>query len=415
MSPAVAAARSSHDAIRVSRSFFGLHDASQRAYDHVSFGALRIWDAGATWKDVETAPGHYDWTHLDSLVAGAQDHRVQVTLVLGMTPSFYAARASRPPSHLRAFRNYVHAVMARYRDFRGRRGISAYQVWNEGNVSTFWTGTPHRLAELTRLVDRVRDDVDPRAKVVAPSFAVRLQGERRWLAAFQSQRLSGRPVWSFYDVNALSLYPKASYDGRLGAPEDAMALLRQVRRQFARVGVPRGRPIWASEINYGVGSGSAGPVGVDPLSDRRQVANVLRTYLLAAANGLGRVFWYRYDWGEVPGVGALANTLLSDPNDANRISPAGRALSTVEHWLQGRIVLPSGRHAIQPNSQGTYVLVVRHRGGLRKIYWNPGHVAQVRARGADVLQDQAGADTRLAGRTATLRVDYRPVMLDWRR
>ena len=30
--------------------------------------------------------------------------------------------------------------MKRYRSFHGARGIANYQVWNEANITTFWTG-----------------------------------------------------------------------------------------------------------------------------------------------------------------------------------------------------------------------------------------------------------------------------------
>ena len=43
-----------------------------------------------TWRNLETSAGHFNWTRLDSLVSAAQAHHVEVTLVLGMTPSFYA-------------------------------------------------------------------------------------------------------------------------------------------------------------------------------------------------------------------------------------------------------------------------------------------------------------------------------------
>jgi hypothetical protein len=170
--------------VRVGPGFFGIHDGSFQAYGRVSFGSIRLWDTGTTWRRIETSPGHYNWTRLDSLVSAAQEHGVRVMLVLGMTPAFYADSRTVPPTDLTHFRDYVRAAMERYRDFGGRRGVAAYQVWNEGNVSAFWTGTPHQLAELTAVVDRVRDQVDPAARVVAPSFAVRLQSQRRWISAY---------------------------------------------------------------------------------------------------------------------------------------------------------------------------------------------------------------------------------------
>src|SRR5262245_53867661 len=78
--PAPADAAGSGSA-RVGRAFFGMHDASQLAYHRVAFGSLRIWDAGATWRDMETSPGRFDWSRLDSLVSQAQDHGGRVTFV----------------------------------------------------------------------------------------------------------------------------------------------------------------------------------------------------------------------------------------------------------------------------------------------------------------------------------------------
>jgi hypothetical protein len=401
--------------VRVPPAFFGMHDASQQAYGRLPFGSLRLWDAFVTWKDVETSPGVYDWTRLDSLVAGAQAHGVQVTLVLAMTPSFYSDSESLPPRLLSHYRDYVSAVMTRYRDFNGQRGIAAYQVWNEGNVRTFWTGTPYELAQLTRVVHHVRDQVDPAATVVAPSFAMRLTSQRSWFSRYQSQRVGGKPVSAFYDVNAVSLYPMPTYGGRPGGPEDAMALLGNVHHRLTAAGVPDGKPLWATEINYGVQTGTPGHLSADPISERRQVANVIRTYLLGAARGLSRVFWYRYDWGQLPesqGGGTLGNTLLSTPGSPDQVTAAGQALATASEWLRGRL---TGSHGGQPCAQdkkGTYTCIVRYAGGVRRIYWNPQHGARVPLPpNSDFRQTSTGSKAALRSGTNTIRVGYRPVMV----
>ena len=244
---AVQAQSAQADAVRPPRAFFGMHDSSMRAYDTLTYGSLRLWDAGVTWPDIETSPGVYDWSALDALVSAAQEHGVEVTLVLAMTPSFYGPASTLPPTDLTAYADYVRAVMTRYRDFNGQRGIAAYEVWNEGNVPTFWTGTPAQLAQLTRIVWQTRQQVDPDATLVGPSFAVRLAGQREWLGDYTSQRVGGRPVWRYYDDTGLSLYPQATYGDRIGGPEDAMALLAphagcsptRVPRRTSRSGAPR--------------------------------------------------------------------------------------------------------------------------------------------------------------------------------
>jgi hypothetical protein len=401
--------------IHVSSRFFGIHDASGLAYGRVDFGSLRLWDAHVTWADIETSPGVYDWSRLDGLVSDAQAHHTQVMLVLAMTPSFYSDAPSLPPTDLGHYRDFVRAAMTRYRSFDGSRGILQYQAWNEGNVPTFWTGTPQQLAQLTRIVYQVRNQVDPAATLVAPSFATRLGGQRHWFSEFVSQRVAGKPVWRYYDVTALSLYPMATYGDRTGGPEDAVAMLGDIRQRLAAAHVPASLPLWATEINYGLPSGAApGHLEAAPISARRQAANVIRTYLLAAAAGVSRVYWYRYDWDQLPdsmGGGTLGNTLLSDPTDHSVVTPAGQALGTVATWLRGSLVGTDGQQPCASDESGTYTCTVKYHGHTRTILWNPYHRVTVDVPGADSRQNQSGRSIGLSKATSRVRVSYAPVMV----
>jgi hypothetical protein len=401
--------------VRVPRTFFGIHDGSQQAYGRVPFGSIRLWDAHVAWPYVETAPGVYDWTRLDSLVSSAQAHHVQVTLVLGMTPAFYADAATLPPTDLTHYADYVRAVMTRYRWFNGQRGIFAYQVWNEGNVGSFWTGTPQQLAQLTRIVHDVGQEVDPNATIVAPSFAVRMTYQRAWFSQYQQQLVNGVPVWHYYDANALSLYPKPTTGDGPAGPEDAMALLGPVRHRLAVAGVPHDMPLWASEINYGVRSGSPGELSAQPISTRRQVANVIRTYLLGAARHLTRVFWYRYDWGQLPaseGGGTLGNTLLTVPGLPDQVTPAGRALATSAAWLHGRLVGRDGRRPCAQSRSGLYTCIIHYPGGVRRIYWNPRHHERVRLPAHATYRQVAEGSVQKVGRRGSIRIGFGPVMVN---
>jgi hypothetical protein len=260
----------------------------------------------------------------------------------------------------------------------------------------------------------VRNEVDPGATVVAPSFAVRLPGEQRWIRRYESQRVDGTPVWHLYDASAFSLYPMATYGARPGGPEDAMRLLGTARGLLTHAGVPSSKPIWATEINYGLKSGAPGQLSAAPISNRRQIANVLRTYLLGAARGLDRVFWYRYDWGRLPasqGGGTLGNTLLTVPGEWSRVTPAGAALATAEKWLGGRLVPGRARRPCAHDRRGTYTCLVRYVGGARTIMWNPDRKVTVRVDRALSRVNESGRATTLSGRAARLKVGYRPVMV----
>jgi hypothetical protein len=256
--------------------------------------------------------------------------------------------------------------------------------------------------------------VDPRATIVAPSFAMRLDSQNRWFARFQATRVHGRHVWHFYDVNALSLYPMATYGQRPGGPEDAMALLGRARHLLADAKVPADRRLWASEINYGLVSGATPGTGAaTAISERQQVANVVRTYLLGAAHGLSRVFWYRYDWSQIPGGGTLGNTLLATPGAPDQVTRAGKALATIQGWLRGRLMWHDGHRPCASNLQGTYRCVVRYAGGVRRIYWNPSREVSVPLGTAAAYRQAAFGDTNALGRSVSeIRVGYQPVMVD---
>jgi hypothetical protein len=391
--------------VRIRHTLFGMHDASGLSADTLRPGSVRFWDTGTEWQQIETARGHYDWSHLDELVRDAHRHHQHVTMVVAMTPSFYAARPTDPPRRIGRYKAFVHALMKRYRSFHGYRGIDAYQAWNEGNISTFWTGTPARLATLTRAMDQVRDNVDPHAQVVAPAMVTRLRYEMKGLSAFYRQRVHGVPVWRFVDAVSLNLYPEPRYRRRPGTPEDSMRLLAQARHRLHRAGVPRSMAIWNTEVNYGMGRGTP----AKRISGSRQAAYVVRTYLLNAAAGVKRVDWYRYDLGRLAGGGTLGNTLLSEPVHPHRVTVAGHAFRRVQRWMHGRLVGTAGHRPCRRDPRGTYTCVVKDPSGTRRIYWNPDHKAVVHvARGARHLQGVRGGVTRVKG-GSRITVDYRPI------
>ena len=138
---------------------------------------------------------------------------------------------------------------------------------------------------------------------------------------------------------------------------------------------------------------------------------MIRTYLLGASQGLQRLFWYRYDWGPVPG-GTLGNTLLATPGSPGEISPAGAAVTTAEDWMKGRLVGQHGDRPCHQDRRGTFTCLVRYAGGVRTIFWNPRHSLRVpMPRGATIIQSSHGATSRVAQRRSTLAVSYLPVMV----
>ena len=395
--------------VHVTHAMFGLHDgtAAGTSVGGVHEGWVRLWDTGVQWRDIETSPGRFHSESLDAQVSRARSHHAHITMVVAMTPSFYSASPTTVPARkIGRYKTFVRRLMTRY---KGR--IDSYQVWNESNIATFWTSTPRRMAELTKAMYDVRNAVDRKAKIVAPPLVTRLQFELNWIKTYETQKLNGKPVWRFYDVVALSLYPLARYNGRSGVPEDSIRLLNAAKKELRRSGVPSTKPIWDTEINYGLQSGSKGGTAAAPVSDSRQAANVIRTFVLQAANNVRRIAWYRYDWGRISGGGTLGNTLLTNPDDVTRVTAAGRAYAMVQKWMHGTLQGRPGRRPCAKDARGTYTCVVTDSSGTRRIYWNPFRRAKVQlASGARHKQGALGAITSVKG-GSTLTVDFRPVLV----
>jgi hypothetical protein len=382
----------------ITKQFFGVTDHQPAAkgktgWPKAPVGAIRLWDTGVTWRQLEVRKGIWDWTTLDSIVKVAHEHGARPLLVLGQTPLFHASRPSivgfyggGAPTmpHLKAWRKYIAKLAQRY-------GTKVdYQVWNEPNVIGMWRGTPHQMAKLTAAARGVLDDWAPKAKLVAPSFPVRLGQQQSSLSNYFAQSVGGRPVASYIDAVSVNLYPLAT---ATYGPEASMTLLGTVRGILSRRGV--NKPIWNTEINYGLKGDASKPVNI---SRRREAANVTRTYVLNAAKGVKRVYWYAWD-----GHG-LTNTETTTKNGA-KLTKAGFAYKVVSDWLVGSKVTGCSI------SGGTYTCTATYSGGVKRIYWNPAGTASVRAvASASSVQMMLGDERKLSG-GESLSVEYAPILV----
>lgn len=409
-SPAAAAS------VRVDPRLFGVHDSGLSSVSGGTVGSLRLWDSGTTWRDIERSPGVYDFARLDAIVTAAQARAVEVTLVLGMTPEFYATGtggATSNPSDLGAVTRYVTALAQRYRSFNGKRGIHAYQVWNEANVKNFWTGTPVQMAQLTKTTWNAVKAVDKDALVIGPAFAARIAEQTRGIGFFYYIKINGVAVWRYMNAISLNLYPLDRYGTRLGLPETSMTLLAKAREQMRLRGVPASKPIWNTEVNYGMRTGTFGGTAAVPIAPARQAAYVARTYLLNASRRVQRVHWYTWNLGRLAGGGTIGNTLLTDPSDGTTRTLAGNAYVLVRGWMLGGTLVgtSAGAQPCAKDSRGTYTCIITYRSGVKRVYWNPSRTVKVRAaRSATFKVGVYGKRTAVKG-GASVTVDYRPVMV----
>jgi hypothetical protein len=382
----------------IGRSFFGTHDSNpiDAGWPKAPVGSYRAWDAGVTWRQLETSPGVWNWKRLDDIVRTAQANGSDVLLVLGQTPEFHATQPTAPSLYgpgassmpkIAAWTNYVKLVGARYKNKPVK-----YQVWNEANIIQFWSGTPYQLANLTRVTDTALRSVDPDALLVAPALATRYRDQRLWIDKFYRQRPAVKgydyPVARYVDVVSLHLYPVST-----GAPETSMTLLTLCRAILRNRGVTK--PIWNDEVNYGLTNGSP----VKPLSDARQMAFVGRTYLLNAANGVRRVYWY--SWEQLNWF----NTRMTYSDDET-LAPAGKAFAIVRGWMVGTRMEGCSRDAA-----GTYTCLITYTYGKRRVYWNPSRTVYVRTVSSATMRQNMNGYASKVGGGQRFSVGYSPVMI----
>lgn len=382
---------SSAQAGTASSRYFGMHDGGLRygTLTPLQVGSVRLWDVGTSWREIETSPGTFDFARLDRAVHAAQSRGARPMIVLGQTPDFHGGSSSSMPN-LTAWSRYVGKVAQRYKN------AVDYQIWNEPNVPRFWSGSVAQMVSLTKTGSQeIRKYAGKSATVVAPSFPLRLQSQRRWYKAYWSSKIGGVSVASFANVVSINPYPATS-----GTPETAIGLVR-----FARSALPtaaRRKPMWTTEINYGMVSGGG---TATQISESKQASYVARTLVLQAANSVSRVYWYA--WND----GLASNTHLSE-SDGVTPSRAGRAWNVTRGWILGRNVTKCAKTATGP-LKGLYTCtVLKGTTEVRRVYWKPAG-SEVSISTHKTTRSWSDLDGNTTFRTGSFRlmVGERPIMV----
>jgi hypothetical protein len=307
------------------------------------FGTLRLWDTGTAWTALEPLKGVWNWQPLDIWVNAAEQHGgPDILLTLGQTPAwastnpddvnYVGAGAPAPPANIQDWRDYITAVAQRY---KGR--IRYYEIWNEPNDPTYYTGTVAELADLTAEAYSILKAVDPGNTVLSP-------------AAYQPgylDQLLQAGIASNVDMIAYHFYETP--------PEATAADIANVNLVMAANGVSA-MPLWASE-------GASGDNTTVPES--LAAAYLVRKYLVHLAFGSIRFDWYA--WGK-----ASAYCVGTEENDPQVLTEAGQAFGILLHWLNGASLTGASIDA-----SGTWQIGLSWRDGASGlIVWNPSATVQ---------------------------------------
>ncbi|MFN7998747.1 MAG: carbohydrate binding domain-containing protein [Bryobacteraceae bacterium] len=325
------------------------------------FGTLRLWDSGTTWAALEPARGVWNWQPLDTWVAAAEQHGVpDILLTLGQTPpwassnpddvNYIGAGAPAPPVNNQDWSDYVSAVAQRY---KGR--IRYYEIWNEPNDPTYYSGTVAQLAALTALAYDIIKETDPENTVLSPAA---------YEPGYLDQLLQAG-IASNVDVIAHHFYETP--------PEVTATAIANVRLVMATNNAGS-IPLWDTEAAS----------GDETVPEDLAAAYLVRKYLVDLAFGSIRFDWYA--WGK-----ATSFCVGTEENDPRVLTKAGRSFGILLNWLRdaslaGASIDAAGtwqisltrripeQHLIasQPNPSGTpNAAPSRATIGYGLIVWNP--------------------------------------------
>lgn len=252
----------------------------------VPFRALRLWDTRTAWLNLEPAQGQWEFGQLDALVGKAQANGISdITLVLGGTPqwaasSFQSTDASwmgpgsaSMPASIEDWQDYVTTVVQRY---AGK--ITSYEIGNEPNLLTFWSGSADQYTQLVTTAATAIRATDPSATILVNGGLVRSKYDIATLSKWLTP-LAAAGVPAMVHAVSLHVYPTVAL---LGAP--TRDLLTGMKGALSAGGWGS-VPAWITEVNIRDGARL-------PAADQQAAVKDLGRQLLDA--GFDRAYWYAW-------------------------------------------------------------------------------------------------------------------------
>lgn len=225
-----------------------------------------------SWSTAQPRPDRWSWSAHDARIDEVHAAGLEVLAMLGYTPSWANGGSrddKRPPApaFVGHWRRYCYEFARRYIP----RGVTVFEVWNEPNLTRFWTTGPD-VGDYVRLVlapcssglraaaGALEAHITILTGGTAPAVDGRNVDPRTWTAGLYAA--GARP---YFDAIAHHPYtwPHSPFDNERMAPDsvapnqwNAMVQTKVIRATMLRHG-DAAKQVWATEV--GLPSRSAGP------------------------------------------------------------------------------------------------------------------------------------------------------------
>jgi len=246
---------------------------TQEEFDYLNYMGVSWVLHTFYWSRIEPQQDNWNFEDYDIMVNKAGDAGIKVLGVLAYDNWWiHADQKSHgyiSPEQIPDFLNYVRRTAEH---FIGR--VGAWCIWNEPNSSRFWNGTVEEYTELVRQAAAVIKKTDNNVIVLGGAFARNVTGLPKKMinSLFESNAME--------NVDAIAFHP---YELNINR---SIKLYKQFEEIVSQYGY--NDKIWVTEIGYPTGGWYPTKVSevIFPL-------RVVKTFVLLAAGGAERVFWYQ--------------------------------------------------------------------------------------------------------------------------
>ena len=394
----------------ITNKFFGLHVGNGGQYwpTRAICGSWRSWDQMSAWRSMQaTSGGAIDWTSTDAAINAAYAKGVDIVVTLGLTPTAmalstvigatiigsanptnsycpYTVGNNAPPQNLSDWIAYVTAFGNRY---LGK--VKYYEIWNEIQDPQFFSGTIGGINDaasagtvnygtgsdmynLVKAASIALKAIDSTIKILAPS-ATGVNSLPAILPLLQDLIAGGYIdviTYHFYSGTTNATSPTLANSMPEGQAGQLMAM-QNFYSALKGSGISNTIPIWNTEFGFEYltnnENGIVRPSGWYSVPEGDlQNAFIMRSFILAAAYGISRNFWYTYDNLQ---MGMLEPTTMGVGVTGNGVTHKScvGAFLALQYWLTGRRVsdlkFDSGNNVY-------YVKVTDANGFNGMLIWN---------------------------------------------
>jgi hypothetical protein len=260
--------------------------------DAVKALGLKYVRRGFYWEAHEKEVGTYDFTESDRFVKACKDRGLSIVGGIVFSHKKYG-----PAYEEKGRSGYARFAAALAEHFKGEPIL--WELWNEPNVSTFWTkhGAGHNSEQYADEYLALVKATVPGMKQADPScFVMGGSVSGLWSASYQWQEFCFRKGMLSTGIDAWSVHPYSTKN-----PEDYVEAYDKVREMMTEYG-GKTLPILNTERGYPIQT-KEGFSGGDPkLLEQYQAWHLVRQYLVDQLCGIKLTSWYEWSGNESFGL-----------------------------------------------------------------------------------------------------------------